>query len=183
MNLLYGWNAIAVVCSAAGVLLLRWSWRRATTAKPYILLMSWVLLLSAIPLWSQHLGYEYAVVYCALSASLCAWLLVAFNLQWRTNQTNTAPQTKATPPGNSKAYRFILFLASGPVAGISALGLAITCAQLLPFSVPNQWVSAAFMLPLFWAIITTWLCSGGSLVRHIVHLLATIGLSVLFLQG
>lgn len=183
MSVLYGWNAIAVACSMAGALLLRWSWRKTTTKKPYILLLSWILVLSAIPLWSQHLGYEYAVVYCALSTSLCAWVMVASNLQWRTNQTNASPRTKAASATQPKTYQFILFLASGPIAGISALGLAIVSAQLLPFSAANQWVSAAFMLLLFWAILTTWLCSGGSLVRKISFLLATIGLSAFILQG
>lgn len=169
----------APLLGGAGVFLLWRSWQ--LKGQTSYVVMGWLFLLLAPFVWQRVQGVEFALIFTCIAMSFCAWIFIALNHERKPSKTLRETAIKGTT--RSVKDKLILFVMAGPIALTASTFWSILLAKQLPFITGNQIVAAVFLLPIFWTLLMTWLCSTTFIKKPaLVSVLATfLGAAFLYL--
>lgn len=174
---------IALLASIATVSLIYWSWRQSRW--DWLALPGWGLALASLLLWSWALGPEFGVSYAVIIFVCLTW--VAVLLASRTGASNNPPAQRpfrslALPDSRNLFKHGSLFLLSVPASGLLSLLLTVALVNLAPWSLLTKLAVAVFAFPIFWGMLSSWVCAQQSPIRPALALggLGVLG-SLLFL--
>ncbi len=142
----------------------------------------WLLLAISTVFWGLAAGAEFGIPYALLFVPLLAWIAVLINLEVRFKKhKEQAAGTIVWPRGHTITQNLLLFLMSVPLAAVAATLVSVTLVRLLPWQELNQFVLAAFLMPVLWGCAAYWVCADSRMLRPALALAAAGGVSALIL--
>ncbi|MEM9256597.1 MAG: hypothetical protein AAGA91_14215 [Pseudomonadota bacterium] len=144
----------ALGAGGAGIVSLRYSWRRRSAAGRLALTLGWSALLLCLFAFSAAFGSEFGISYALAWIALCAFLVVASNREVRPPASDSPG---LTGHGSGRLYKWLVFIAAGPLAGIATAQLTLLVCMLLPATRTTQVAIAVVLFPLLWACAAFWI--------------------------
>lgn len=165
---------LALASGASAIAALRGAWRSKGRGNRVLVYAGWAALLLSTILWSQAYGVEFGLSYALAWFALCATVACLLNREYRAPQLDTAaPLTAQT---TSTGYKWLTFLAAGPLALVACVPLTLLMTLLLPLERVNQMALAAVLFPILWALAAYW-TSARDKPAHFSVLFVAVGIT------
>ncbi|MEM7004468.1 MAG: hypothetical protein AAF498_01190 [Pseudomonadota bacterium] len=179
---------------ALGVVALRLAWAKRQEARPWPLMLSWILIVAGLIAWTMHykdVGLTFAVV-TAIITALTLIGAAAFQ-SWSArdrNQVRKRPSRETTSDEQTEKARLrtaksaAAVLLAGPVAGALSITLCISIGRLVE---TNGWSEQDKLgliyigVPVVWAILATYMLMARTWRRRATSTFALITVSGLSL--
>lgn len=152
-------SVAAVSMIVLGVILLRLSWRRRAIQFRFCVLAAWLFIICAVYLWSDSVGWEFAVVYTCIVVAVTVTGAVLHNASYHERRPGKERNKKggnADKQGIRLSSKFLTFLLAGPVALTFSCYFSITVVRMMAIDTSDQMVIAAFLFPVVWALSIFW---------------------------
>jgi hypothetical protein len=169
----------------AGVVMLRKRWQARKQRGLVYLILGWIAVLAAFPLFAETWDAELGTTYALGALSLAAYALIGATFE-RRNGKRREPREVAFDPeerptnwrrGIGKALLAIV------LAGIASIGVGVALAIYLPMPPPDRAVIGGLLVPILWGAGMAWTLCDPRLVRATIILvgISALGYGVAFL--
>lgn len=175
----FGTAAAALLLSGSAIGGLWLAWRGRLWLLPGLAAAA-----AALLLWGRLAGVEFGTVYALGAGTLGAWALIGLTAtQTGGRVASDRPLHTAVPSATALLRGLGAALLTGP---LTLLAVVVACLHLvywLPAPPATRWVTAAFALPLLWAVLTTLLLCTDRRGRAALLLGVLTGLGALVLPS
>ncbi len=184
--------SLAATLNLLAMISLWLTWRSNRAHKNALRLGCWALMMFSLWYWIHLSGVEFGFVFWFINSALSAMITIAIN-SWRqdthpskqsrrTEQTEK-PSTLKVIPVQLVGQRVVTFLIAGPLALIGCMALCLFLVKVIPMTFANSLVLAAFLLPLVWALWSSWLLSQSKRLVPSLSMIIVIALSATLLYA
>lgn len=139
---------------------------------------------AALLLWARLVGPEFGAIYALGACTIGAWALIGLTAtQTGGKVASDRPLYTATPSATVVLRGLGTSVLTGPVALLAVVVACLHLVYWLPAGTATRWVTAAFALPLLWALLTTLLLCTDRRGRAALLLSVLTGLGALVLPS
>jgi hypothetical protein len=139
---------------------------------------------AALLLWGRLAGAEFGTVYALGATALGAWAWIGLTAtQTGGRVASDRPLHTAAPSATALLRGLGTALLTGPAALLAVVVACLHLVYWLPAPPATRWVTAAFALPLLWAVLTTLLLCTDRRGRAALLLVVLTGLGALALPS
>lgn len=172
-------SLFAFLLSLASLALLYFCWRQSAS-RPLLVLLAWLMMAAAVPLWVLGNGVIFGVCFAFVAIPLQAWaVIVLINRPQAKKDLATQVSTCINWRRGLKLLpaQIGLLVVSVPLAGLAAMQLTTIVTGWLPWSRVDLMALGIYTMPLVWGAFSFWALADSRWWRPAIALLLICAIS------